>query len=87
VQAEVAEIDNSHDIRRLVLKLNPPEMNWITGQYVEIIPETKLILFPFEYTGDAVPAARDDVLEFMIKLYGWKDVDPLFWRTRSRFRR
>ena len=73
VQAEVMEIALlTHDIRRLVLKLvDPPEMNWITGQYVEItIPGTEETRsYSLSNMGTAVPAARDDVLEFMIKLY------------------
>ena len=72
-QAMVAEISMlTHDIRRLVLKLiDPPEMNWITGQYVELtIPGTdETRSYSLSNIGTAVPAARDDELEFMIKLY------------------
>ncbi|MDP9424637.1 MAG: 2Fe-2S iron-sulfur cluster binding domain-containing protein, partial [Actinomycetota bacterium] len=73
VQAMVTEISLlTHDIRRLVLKLiDPPEMNWITGQYVEItIPGTdETRSYSLSNVGPAIPAARDDVLEFMVKLY------------------
>ena len=82
VQAEVAEIAPlTHDIRRLVLKLvDPPEMNWITGQYVEItIPGTEETRsYSLSNIGTAVPAARDDVLEFMIKLYPGGKMSTLF---------
>ncbi len=82
VQAEVAEIGElTHDIRRLVLKLvDPPEMNWITGQYVEItIPGTEETRsYSLSNMGTAVPAARDDVLEFMIKLYEGGKMSTLF---------
>lgn len=73
VQAEVVEIALlTHDIRRIVLKLvDPPEMAWITGQYVEIgIPGTdETRSYSIANVGTAVPAARDDILEFMIRLY------------------
>ncbi len=73
VQAEVVEIALlTHDIRRLVLKLvDPPEMSWITGQYVEIgIPGTdETRSYSIANVGTAVPAARDDILEFMSRLY------------------
>ncbi len=73
VQAMVSEISMlTHDIRRLVLKLvDPPEMSWITGQYVEItLPGTdETRSYSLSNVGAGVPAARDDVLEFMIKLY------------------
>ena len=82
VQAEVAEIVAlTHDIRRLVLKLvDPPEMNWITGQYVEItLPGTEETRsYSLSNVGTAVPAARDDVLEFMIKLYPGGKISNLF---------
>src|SRR4028118_1603616 len=61
VQAEVEEIaELTHDIRRLVLKLvDPPEMNWITGQYVEItIPGTEETRpYSPSHLGAAVPRA------------------------------
>ena len=82
VQAEVTEIvPLTHDIRRLVLKLvDPPEMNWITGQYVEItIPgseETRS--YSLSNIGTAAPAARNDVLKFMIKLYPGGRFSTLF---------
>ena len=73
VQADVVEIALlTHDIRRVVLKLvDPPEMTWITGQYVEIgIPGTdETRSYSIANVGTAVPAARGDILEFMIRLY------------------
>jgi propane monooxygenase reductase subunit len=73
VQAEVVEIALlTHDIRRVVLKLvDPPEMAWITGQYVEIgIPGTdETRSYSIANVGTAVPAARGDILELMIRLY------------------
>ena len=71
----------THDIRRLVLKLiAPPEFSWITGQYVEItIPGTdETRSYSLSNVGTAVPAARDDELEFMIKLYEGGKMSTLF---------
>jgi propane monooxygenase reductase subunit len=78
----VSEIGSlTHDIRRLVLKLiDPPEFSWITGQYVEItIPGTdETRSYSLSNVGTAVPAARDDELEFMIKLYQGGKMSALF---------
>jgi propane monooxygenase reductase subunit len=71
----------THDIRRLVLKLvDPPEFSWITGQYVEItIPGTdETRSYSLSNVGTGVPAARDDELEFMIKLYEGGKMSTLF---------
>jgi propane monooxygenase reductase subunit len=71
----------THDIRRMVLKLiDPPEFSWITGQYVEItIPGTdETRSYSISSVGTTVPAARDDELEFMIKLYEGGKMSTLF---------
>ncbi|MDP9437339.1 MAG: 2Fe-2S iron-sulfur cluster binding domain-containing protein, partial [Actinomycetota bacterium] len=71
----------THDIRRLVLKLvDPPEFSWITGQYAEItIPGTdETRSYSISNIGTAVPAARTDELEFMIKLYEGGKMSTLF---------
>ncbi len=68
VQAEVAEITQlTHDIRRLVLELvDPPEMNWIPGQYAELyIPGTEVHR---AYSMANTPAS-DERAEFIIKVY------------------
>src|SRR5439155_2421783 len=68
VQAEVAAIEPlTHDISRLSLKLvEPPEMAFNPGQYVDItIPGTQTTrAFSMANT-----PASDDRLEFMIKIY------------------
>ena len=68
VQAEVEEIaELTHDIRRLVLKLvDPPEMNFIPGQYAELfIPGTEVHR---AYSMANTPAS-DERAEFIIKVY------------------
>jgi propane monooxygenase reductase subunit len=68
VQAEVAEIESlTHDIRRLALKLvDPPEMAFNPGQYVDIqIPGTDRTR---AYSMANTPST-DERLEFIIKLY------------------
>jgi len=68
VQAEVAEIEElTHDIRRLVLNLvDPPEMNFIPGQYAELyIPGTEVHR---AYSMANTPSS-DERAEFIIKVY------------------
>jgi propane monooxygenase reductase subunit len=68
VQAEVTEIvPLTHDIRRLVLKLvDPPEMNFISGQYAELyIPGTEVHR---AYSMANTPSS-DERAEFIIKVY------------------
>jgi propane monooxygenase reductase component len=68
VQAEVMEIALlTHDIRRLVLKLvDPPEMNFIPGQYAELyIPGTEVHR---AYSMANTPYS-DERAEFIIKVY------------------
>ena len=68
VQAEVMEIALlTHDIRRLVLKLvDPPEMNFIPGQYAELyIPGTEVHR---AYSMANTPSS-DERAEFIIKVY------------------
>ena len=68
VQAEVVEIvPLTHDIRRLVLKLvDPPEMNFIPGQYAELyIPGTEVHR---AYSMANTPSS-DERAEFIIKVY------------------
>lgn len=68
VYGEVAEIEElTHDIRRLVLDLvDPPEMNFIPGQYAEIyIPGTEQHR---AYSMANTPAS-DERAEFIIKIY------------------
>ncbi len=81
-EAMVSEISMlTHDIRRLVLKMiDPPEFSWITGQYVEMtIPGTdETRSYSLSNVGTSVPAASDDVLEFMIKLYEGGKMSTLF---------
>jgi propane monooxygenase reductase subunit len=68
VQAEVEEIEElTHDIRRLVLNLvDPPEMNFIPGQYAELyIPGTEVHR---AYSMANTPQS-DERAEFIIKVY------------------
>lgn len=68
VYAEVAEIEAlTHDIKRLVLKLvDPPEMNFLPGQYAELyIPGTETHR---AYSMANTPMS-DDRAEFIIKVY------------------
>jgi propane monooxygenase reductase component len=68
VYAEVAEIEAlTHDIKRLVLKLiDPPEMNFLPGQYAELyIPGTETHR---AYSMANTPES-DDRAEFIIKVY------------------
>src|SRR3712207_1394538 len=68
VYAEVEEIEElTHDIRRLVLNLvDPPEMNFIPGQYAELyIPGTEVHR---AYSMANTPSS-DERAEFIIKVY------------------
>ncbi|WP_119070525.1 NADH:ubiquinone reductase (Na(+)-transporting) subunit F [Rubrobacter indicoceani] len=68
VYGEVAEIEKlTHDIRRLVMKLvDPPEANFIPGQYAELyIPGTEVHR---AYSMANTPES-DDRAEFIIKVY------------------
>ena len=68
VQAEVEEIESlTHDIRRLVLNLvDPPEMNFIPGQYAELyIPGTEVHR---AYSMANTPSS-DERAEFIIKVF------------------
>ena len=71
IQAAVAEVmvnePVTHDIRRLALKLlDPPEMMFIAGQYVDIfIPGTQ----SSRSFSMANTPSTDDRLEFLIKIY------------------
>src|SRR5215218_4600785 len=68
VYAEVEEIESlTHDMRRLVLKLvDPPEMNFLPGQYAELyIPGTEEHR---AYTMANTPAS-DERAEFIIRVY------------------
>ena len=68
VYAEVEEIQElTHDIRRLVLNLvDPPEMNFIPGQYAELyIPGTEVHR---AYSMANTPSS-DERAEFIIKVY------------------
>lgn len=69
VYGEVAEIEElTHDMRRLVLKLvDPPEMNFIPGQYAEIyIPGSDDEHRAYSM---ANTPSSDDRAEFIIKIY------------------
>ncbi len=70
VYAEVEEIEAlTHDMKRLVLKLvDPPEMNFLPGQYAELfIPETE----PEEHRAYSMAntTTSDERAEFIIKVY------------------
>src|SRR5215203_1228334 len=70
VYAEVEEIEAlTHDIKRLVLKLvDPPEMNFLPGQYAELyIPEAE----PEEHRAYSMAntTSSDERAEFIIKVY------------------
>lgn len=68
VYAEVEKIEDlTHDIKRLVLNLvDPPEMNFIPGQYAEIyIPGTDV----HRAYSMANTTSSDDRAEFIIKVY------------------
>jgi propane monooxygenase reductase component len=68
VNAEVEEIEDlTHDIKRLVLKLvDPPEMNFLPGQYAELyIPGTE----EHRAYSMANTTTSDERAEFIIKIY------------------
>lgn len=68
VYAEVEEIEAlTHDIKRLVLKLvDPPEMNFIPGQYAELyLPGTN----EHRAYSMANTTSSDERAEFIIKIY------------------
>ena len=68
VYAEVEEIEElTHDMRRLVLKLvDPPEMNFLPGQYAELyIPDSE----EHRAYSMANTPASDERAEFIIKVY------------------
>lgn len=68
VHAEVEEIEAlTHDMKRLVLKLvDPPEMNFIPGQYAELyLPGTD----EHRAYSMANTTSSDDRAEFIIKIY------------------
>ena len=68
VYAEVEEIESlTHDMKRLVLKLvDPPEMNFLPGQYAELyIPGTE----EHRAYSMANTPASDERAEFIIKVY------------------
>jgi propane monooxygenase reductase component len=73
VQTEVAEIESlTHDIRRLTLKcIDPPEMAFNSGQYVDIkipVPGTDKTAYKRSYSMANTPETSDR-LEFIIKMY------------------
>ncbi len=68
IDAEVEEIEDlTHDIKRLVLKLvDPPEMNFLPGQYAELyIPGTD----EHRAYSMANTTTSDERAEFIIKVY------------------
>jgi propane monooxygenase reductase component len=68
IDAEVEEIEDlTHDIKRLVLKLvDPPEMNFLPGQYAELfIPDTD----EHRAYSMANTTTSDEHAEFIIKIY------------------
>src|SRR5919112_2844111 len=68
IDTEVEEIEDlTHDIKRLVLKLvDPPEMNFLPGQYAELyIPGTD----EHRAYSMANTTTSDELAEFIIKVY------------------